>query len=45
MLYCDGKQKQFYIGNRSQDTFNLYLKDKDKRDIDNLMKKYFCKKK
>jgi len=45
MLYCDGTQKKFYIGNRSQDTFNLYLKDKDKRDIDNLMKKYFCKKK
>jgi len=45
MLYCDGTQKKFYIGNRSQDTFNLFLKDKDKRDIDNLMKKYFCKKK
>jgi hypothetical protein len=45
MLYCDGTQKKFYIGNRSQDTFNLFLKDEDKRDIDNLMKKYFCKKK
>ena len=45
VLYCDGTQKRFYIGNRSQDMFNLYLKDKDNRDIDNLMKKYFCKKK
>ena len=44
-LYCDGTQKRFYIGNRSQDMFNLFLKDKDNRDIDNLMKKYFCKKK
>ena len=45
MLYCDGTQKKFYIGNRSKDMFNLFLKDEDKRGIDNLMKKYFCKKK
>lgn len=45
MLYCDGTQKKFYIGNRSQDTFNLFLSDTDNRDINNLMTKYFCKKK
>lgn len=45
MLYCDKTQKKFYIGNRSQDTFNLFLNDTDNRDINSLMTKYFCKKK
>ena len=39
-------KNNFYLAYSSTNVgLSLFLKDKDKRDIDNLMKKYFCKKK